>query len=102
MALFSCGCCLGRRQFLAAGIAAAATAIAAQRVHAQAAAPAPRRIDVHHHFLPPQYIKEEHERLNFSHGSVSTNQLLSWTPSQSLELMDKFGIATALVSVSTP
>jgi predicted TIM-barrel fold metal-dependent hydrolase len=83
-------------------MAAAATAIAAPRVHAQTAKPAPKRIDVHHHFLPPQYIKEEHERLNFSHGSVSASQLLSWTPSQSLELMDKFGIATALVSVSTP
>jgi predicted TIM-barrel fold metal-dependent hydrolase len=102
MALFSCGCCVGRRQFLAAGMAAAAAAIAAPRVHAQTAKPAPKRIDVHHHFLPPQYIKEEHERLNFSHGSVSASQLLSWTPSQSLELMDKFGIATALVSVSTP
>jgi 6-methylsalicylate decarboxylase len=102
MALFSCGCCVGRRQFLAAGMAAAATAIAAPRVRAQAARPPAKRIDVHHHFLPPQYIKEEHERLNFSHGSVSTNQLLSWTPSQSLELMDNNGIATALVSVSTP
>ena len=102
MALFSCGCCVGRRQFLAAGMAAAATAIAAPRVQAQAAKPAAKRIDVHHHFLPPQYIKEEHERLNFSHGAVSANQLLSWTPSQSLELMDSNGIATALVSVSTP
>jgi predicted TIM-barrel fold metal-dependent hydrolase len=102
MALFSCGCCVGRRQLLAAGLAAAATAIAAPRVHAQAPKPAAKRIDVHHHFLPPQYIKEEHERLNFSHGSVSTDQLLSWTPSQSLELMDSNGIATALVSVSTP
>jgi predicted TIM-barrel fold metal-dependent hydrolase len=102
MALFSCGCCVGRRQFLAAGMAAAATAIAAPRIHAQAAKPPAKRIDVHHHFLPPQYIKEEHERLNFSHGAVSANQLLSWTPSQSLELMDSNGIATALVSVSTP
>jgi 6-methylsalicylate decarboxylase len=102
MALFSCGCCIGRRQFLAAGMAAAATAIAAPRVHAQPAKPAAKRIDVHHHFLPPQYIKEEHERSNFSHGAVSASQLLSWTPSQSLELMDKYDIATALVSVSTP
>lgn len=102
MALLSCGCCTGRRQFLAAGLAAAATAIAAPKVYAQAASPAAKRIDVHHHFLPPQYIKEEHERLNFSHGSVSASQLLSWTPSQSLELMDKYEIATALVSVSTP
>ena len=44
MALFSCGCCVGRRQFLAAGMAAAATAIAAPRTRAQAAKPAAKRI----------------------------------------------------------
>ncbi len=99
----SCSCCMGRRQFIATGLAAAA-ALPARRAFAQAPAakPAATRIDVHHHFLPPPYIKEEHERINFGHGSVSTNQLLSWTPSQSLELMDQNGIATALVSVSTP
>ena len=47
-------------------------------------------------------MKEEHERINFGHGAVSANQLLSWTPSQSLEVMDDNGIATAIVSVSTP
>jgi len=105
MSLFSaCSCCIGRRQFLASGLAAVA-ALPARRASAQAPAeqkrPA-RRIDVHHHFLPPQYMKEEHERLNFAHGAVSTNQLLSWTPSQSLQAMDANGIATAIVSVSTP
>jgi predicted TIM-barrel fold metal-dependent hydrolase len=60
-----------------------------------------RRIDVHYHFLPPQYMKEEHERINFSHN-VSATQLLSWTPSQSLEVMDQNRIATAIVSVTTP
>jgi predicted TIM-barrel fold metal-dependent hydrolase len=105
MALFSCGCCIGRRQFLSAGMAAAAaTTLAASRVFAQAPATKPpaKRIDVHHHFLPPQYIKEEHERTNFGHGAVSSSQLLSWTPSQSLEAMDVNGIATSIVSVSTP
>jgi len=103
MALFSCGCCMGRRQFLAGGLAAATT-LPARRVFAQAPAakPTAKRIDVHHHFLPPQYIKEEHERTNFGHGSVSANQLLSWTTNQSLEVMDQNGIATAIVSVSTP
>ncbi len=101
MALFSCGCCLGRRQFLAAGMAAAATAIAAPRVHAQAAKPAAKRIDVHHHFLPPQYMKEEHERINFGHD-LAPSALLSWSPSKSLEQMDSNGIATAIVSQSTP
>ncbi len=110
----ACPCCLGRRQFLAGGLSAAAvTAAAALSVRsafAQApAAPAPaqkppssRRIDVHHHFLPPRYMKEEHERISFKHGAVSTNALLSWTPSQSLEAMDQNGIAIAIVSVTTP
>ena len=75
---------------LAGMAAAAATTLAASRVFAQAPAnkPPAKRIDVHHHFLPPQYIKEEHERTNFGHGAVSSSQLLSWTPSQSLEAMD--------------
>ena len=103
MTLFSgCTHCIGRRQFLVGGLAAAA-ALPAGRTFAQApAVKRARRIDVHHHFLPPQYIKEEHERTNFGHGSVSANQLLSWTPGQSLEVMDQNGIATAIVSVSTP
>jgi predicted TIM-barrel fold metal-dependent hydrolase len=102
MALFSCGCCMGRRQFLAGGLAAA-TALPARRVFAQAPAvkPATKRIDMHHHFLPPQYMKEEHERINFGHN-LSASTLLAWTPSQSLEIMDKNGIATAIVSQTTP
>jgi predicted TIM-barrel fold metal-dependent hydrolase len=104
MALFSCGCCVGRRQFLSTGLAAAATVVAAPRVFAQAPAAKPpaKRIDVHHHFLPPQYMKEEHERTSFSHDTVSANQMLAWTASQSLEVMDANGIATAIVSQTTP
>ena len=103
MALFSCGCCMGRRQFLAGGLAAATT-LPARRAFAQAPAvkPAAKRIDVHHHFLPPQYMKEEHERINFGHDSVSANQLLAWSPSQSIEIMDRNGIATAIASITTP
>jgi 6-methylsalicylate decarboxylase len=98
-----CRCFLGRRRFLT-GLAATAAVFPAGRMFAQA--PSVRsvsgRIDVHHHFLPPQYMKEEHERLNFAHGSVSASQMLSWTPSQSLEVMDQNGIATAVVSITTP
>jgi 6-methylsalicylate decarboxylase len=98
-----CPCCLGRRRFLATGFAAAAV-LPAQSAFSQAPAVKPavlRRIDVHHPFLPPQYIKEEHERTNFGHN-VSASELLSWTPSRSLEVMDQNGIATAIVSVTTP
>jgi predicted TIM-barrel fold metal-dependent hydrolase len=69
--------------------------------HSQTHSTAGRRVDVHHHFLPPQYMKEEHERLDFGHN-LSAGQLLAWTPSQSLEVMDQNGIATAIVSVTTP
>jgi 6-methylsalicylate decarboxylase len=98
----SCSCCMGRRQFIATGLAAAA-ALPARRAFAQAPAakPAATRIDVHHHFLPPPYIKEEHERTSFGHN-VAASELLAWTPSQSLEAMDRNGIATSIVSVTTP
>lgn len=107
MALFSgCTCCIGRRGFLLGGLAAAATSLAAPAIRAQSQAPAIKkpgtRIDVHHHFLPPQYMKEEHERINFGHDSVSANQLLAWSPSQSIEIMDRNGIATAIASITTP
>src|SRR5437879_4307687 len=98
----SCDCCIGRRKFLA-GLAAVAVA-PASRAFAQAPAETPasgKRIDTHHHFMPPQYMKEEHDRVNFGH-SVGASQLLSWSPSQSLEVMDQNGIATAIVSITTP
>ncbi|MGB6537765.1 MAG: hypothetical protein WBF58_17585, partial [Xanthobacteraceae bacterium] len=99
-----CTCCIGRRQFLVGGLAATA-ALGANRAFAQAPTikkSAGTRVDVHHHFLPPQYVKEEHERISFKHGAVSTNQLLSWTPQQSLDVMDENGVAAAVVSVTTP
>jgi 6-methylsalicylate decarboxylase len=102
MALFSCGCCTSRRGFLASGLAAAST-LAAPAVFAQAPAvkPAAKRIDVHHHFLPTLYMREEHERLNFAHN-IPASRLLSWTVSQSLEIMDANSVATAFVSQTTP
>jgi predicted TIM-barrel fold metal-dependent hydrolase len=99
-----------RREFLTAlaalgwGAALSASPLLAQTGSPSpgaAAAAKPHRIDVHHHFLPPRYIAEERERLKFDHN-VPVNQLLSWTPAQALEVMDKSGIATAVASVSTP
>jgi predicted TIM-barrel fold metal-dependent hydrolase len=100
--VITCPCCIPRRAFLK-GLAAMAVSPAypafaqAPAIHATTG----KRIDVHHHFMPPQYMKEEHERSNFGHA-VSADQLLAWTPAQSLEVMDQNGIATAIVSVTTP
>ena len=113
-----CACCLGtpmtpgghvpaptsRREFLAVGVAALAfgaggpsTPSAAQAAR-QAAAPAPaRRIDVHHHFIPPFHVEAM-----MVGGRRAGATPPKWSPSLSLEDMDKSGIATAVLSIAQP
>jgi predicted TIM-barrel fold metal-dependent hydrolase len=61
---------------------------------------APHRIDVHHHFLPPDYVRivgdEPIGRL------IVSNKVPDWTPARSVDVMDRHGIATAVVSMSAP
>ena len=96
---------LSRRQAIAALAVAGAGALLPTRLRAAAPAAAggKRRIDMHHHFLPQHYMAEEHERLaNYTHGGMTADRLLHWTPEQSLEVMDQNGIAVAVASISTP
>jgi predicted TIM-barrel fold metal-dependent hydrolase len=65
---------------------------------AQRSAPAanPRRIDMHHHFAPPAWV-----------AAVKGRPLLQpantrWTPEQSIEDMDRGGVAAAVVSITNP
>src|SRR5258708_27216229 len=60
-----------------------------------------RRIDVHHHFFPPRFMAQQRARISAG-GRIPASQLLSWTPEQSLEIMDRNGITTAVASISTP
>jgi predicted TIM-barrel fold metal-dependent hydrolase len=46
-------------------------------------------------------MREEQERINFGH-SIPASQMRAWSVSESLDVMDKNGIATAVVSVTTP
>lgn len=64
--------------------------------------PAPRRVvDTHHHFFPAEY-----ERLWIGwqrDNKVPVSIQPGWSPANSLELMDKGGVATSLLSLaSTP
>jgi predicted TIM-barrel fold metal-dependent hydrolase len=62
---------------------------------------APRRIiDVHHHIMPPFYI-HEHRRDQLKVGP-GIAQIFEWTPQQAIERMDGSGVATSLLSISTP
>jgi predicted TIM-barrel fold metal-dependent hydrolase len=109
----SCVCCepvptfagpaLNRRNLLSGGAAAAALGFAALPACAQApAAPAatasavtkPRRIDVHHHIVPPV-----HAQALARHKSTNP---VKWTVDMSLADMDKAGVDTAVVSVLNP
>src|SRR5215204_4813290 len=99
----ACHCCPTRRDFfrIAGSFALAASCgeLEAQPAPTTPEGP-PRVIDVHHHILPPKYLAVARERLlSFA---PSFTGVLTWTPVQSLEQMDRFGIRTALTSLSNP
>jgi len=100
---------LSRRSFVqnasAIGGMAMMGAFPATTLMAQAAAGAqpgskPRRIDVHHHVLPPEYVSAVG---NAAIGApIGRTTGPSWTIADSLEAMDTFGIETAITSISSP
>ena len=58
-----------------------------------------RRIDVHHHIVPPPYV--EWLRSKGLHDAGG-RELPAWSAEETLRLMDAHDIATAVVSVSAP
>jgi 6-methylsalicylate decarboxylase len=105
--LFSrCACCepqatlgggeVSRRDFVSAGVAAVGvglTGAAAAMTPAAAQGPVRRRIDVHHHIVPPVQA----EALIATRGNAT-----KWSAAMSLEDMDKAGVATAITSIQNP
>lgn len=92
---------LNRRSFLASAVASLGLAATARggrvSAFAQAAAPVrPNRIDVHHHFAPPAWIAEVKGRPLLQPANAK------WTPVQSIEDMDRGGVAAAVVSITNP
>jgi len=89
-----------RRRFLTTAIASlglAATRHDSLAAFAQAATPArPHRIDIHHHFAPPAWIAEVKGRPLLQPANSN------WTPAQSIEDMDRGGVAAAMVSITNP
>ncbi len=91
---------LARRSFLvsvATSLGLAAT-VRGRRLSAfQAAAPPrPNRIDIHHHFAPPAWVAEVKGRPLLNAANTR------WSPAQSIEDMDKGGVAAAVVSITNP
>jgi predicted TIM-barrel fold metal-dependent hydrolase len=98
--LSGCTCCdtpagfagpgVNRRGFLAGSAALAAFGFTATPAPAQAR----RRIDVHHHIIPPAQV----EALNKNCGGNPAK----WSVQMSLEDMDKGGVATSITSIQNP
>jgi len=62
----------------------------------------PRIIDTHHHIYPPAYVKSSLDRLLKDSVALPASAYTGWSPQVSLEQMDKAGIATAIVSMTSP
>lgn len=63
----------------------------------------PHRIDVHHHFFPPEYVGPltAWAKRNAIGAAVQKAQA-DWTIGRAVEEMDRTGLATAVLSTSTP
>jgi 6-methylsalicylate decarboxylase len=101
----TCSCCRpavaplnpARRNFLAGGIAAlglgaaTATPAIAQTPATPTAPAASKRIDVHHHYVPPFYAEALAQR--------RLSRAPKWSVQSSLADMDKAGVATSVLSL---
>ena len=83
---------LKRMAAIGAGAALSAGPILTTTPRVDSAAPA-GRIDVHHHMLPPFYM--DLRRADRNAGPMPT-----WSPSKSLDDMEKNGVGTALLSLA--
>jgi predicted TIM-barrel fold metal-dependent hydrolase len=92
---------LHRRNFLSGGFAAlglgaATTAIGSAPASSQTPA-AKTRIDVHHHFIPQFHVDSMTKP-----GRRAGPPPPKWSPSLSIEDMDKSGIAASILSIAQP
>ena len=87
---------LERRQFIA-GFAGLGASILLPSSKAQAPAANARRIDVHHHFGSPAWIKMVNDKRTQGYQTWQP-----YTPARAIEDMDRGGVATSMISITTP
>jgi predicted TIM-barrel fold metal-dependent hydrolase len=83
------------------GVLSAHLALSRTGAGAQAPATAPFRIDVHQHFVSPEY----YATLSTKNATAPVPGLANWkgfSPARALEELDRLGIATAMLSVTAP
>jgi len=91
----SCNCGVGRRSFLRGAVAGGV--LAATGFHGTArAATSTGWVDVHNHLVPPAWLA------TLDAAKLATPPVTNWTPRHSLDDMDRGGVATAILSPTTP
>lgn len=85
-----------RRRFVIGMTALGAASLLPRAAWAQTGA---RIIDVHHHFMPPNYLAVARQAIL----KISLiPDVVGWTIQKSLDDMDRNGVRTAIISISTP
>jgi 6-methylsalicylate decarboxylase len=93
----------GNRRAFLGGLAAAGTASLLPRsVFSQEGAPAARRIDVHQHFVSPSYYAMLTARNSPTSPVPGYAAWKDYSPARVIEGLDRFGIETAMVSITAP
>ena len=89
---------IDRRAFLFAALGVVAAPCCARLTAAAQLPSSPRRgwIDLHHHFAPPAWVTEVRGRPLLQPANTR------WTLEQSIEDMDRGGVAAAVVSITNP
>ena len=87
-----------RRDILrGAAVLGAAALLPTGRISAQSAGGATRRIDVHHHFASPRW-----KDLVAAKKMSGYQTFAPYSPEKAIEDMDKGGVATSMISLTTP
>lgn len=99
----ACACASPRRGFLGGLLAMGASAMlpgcassTGGGALAASAIPVRNRIDTHHHLFPPAYVTE------LAKANQAPPIVRGWSVARTLDDMDKAGVATAILSVTTP
>jgi predicted TIM-barrel fold metal-dependent hydrolase len=91
-----------RRQVLVMLSAVGAGLAASPRAFAQEIGNGPRIIDTHHHIYPPKHTASNLKRIVDDAPDTPSSLYTNWTPRYSLDQMGQNGVATAIVSITSP
>ena len=67
------------------------------------ATPSPGRIDLHHHYFPPAFLDAQRDAAVRQNRPAALGAALEgWSTARTIEAMDRYGMATGILSISTP